>query len=108
MSRRITARRVSGQQARFLAVLIDADGAVVSYAVLGDAVGACGVNDRAVLKQYGQRLQERGVGGVEHVRGRGYRMTRIPPDWALDDVLAVLDQMRRAGELPAARWRRAS
>lgn len=106
--RRITARRISGRQARLLAVLLDADGAIVSYRHLGEAVGSYGVSDRYVLEQYRFRLRERGVDVIEHVSRRGFRMTRIPPDWAIPDVLAVLDAMRRDGELPAQRWRRVS
>ena len=101
-------RTLSRRQAMLLAALLDADGAVVSYAVLGDVVGTLGVNDQFSVRQYVHRLRQRGIRCVEVVDGRGCRLTTIPPDWALEDVLAMLDAMRRAETAPLTIWRMAS
>lgn len=99
---------LSRRQAALVAVLLDADKHGVSHVVLGDAVGANGVNCVAVIRLYVHRLRRRGVRGIEAVPGYGYRLTKLPPDWALEDVLAMLDVLRREErEMPMV-WRRAS
>lgn len=99
---------LTGRQARLLAGLLEADGAVVSYARLGDAIGSAGVNDNRVVRQYVERLRRLGLNCIEVVPGRGCRLTSLPPDWTLDSVLAVLDAMRRDGLLvrAAMTWRK--
>lgn len=84
------------RQTALVAALLDADGAVVSYDILGDVVGANCVNVVPTVRQYVHRLRRRGV-AIQTVTGRGCRLLRIPPDEMLEDVLAVLDQMRRDG-----------
>lgn len=99
---------LSRRQAALLAALLDADGRVVSYGALGDVVGSSGVNDRATLQQYAFRIRRLGILGIEAVANRGYRLTSIPPDWALETVLTMLDVLRRdEREMPLV-WRRAS
>jgi hypothetical protein len=100
---------LSRRQAALLAALLDADGATVPYPELGDVVGAAGVNVPLVISQYVNRLRRLGVGCVVVVPGVGLRLAGLPPDWALEDVLALLDEMRRDGfEQPVLRWGRAS
>lgn len=103
-------RRVTQREAALLAALMDADGAVVGYAALGRVVGSAGVNDRNCVFQYVCRLRAAGVGGVETADRHGLRMTEIPPDWALEDVLAMLRTMQEVGvRYPQiTRWRAAS
>lgn len=84
------------RQTALVAALLDADGALVPYDVLGDVVGANAVNVVPCVRQYVHRLRERGV-EIQTVRWRGCRLLRIPPDDMLEDVLAVLDLMRRDG-----------
>lgn len=95
-------------QAKLLAVLLDANGAVVPYPVLGDTVESFGVDDKAVIRQYVHRLRALGVDCVEVVRGRGCRLTAVPPDWTLDDVLRELDALREGWAVPALVWRRSA
>lgn len=100
---------LSRRQAAMLAVLLDADGEMLTYAELGDVVGSAGVNDWDVVRRYVQRLRELGVTCIEVERGIGCRLTGVPPDWTLDVVLAMLDEMRRYGfEQPVLRWWRAA
>ena len=97
------------RQFSLLAALLDADGALVTYADLGDVVGSGGVNDAAVIRGYAQRLRTLGITGIETVEGRGLRLTKLPPDWALETVLTMLDVLRSEGYLlPALPLRRAS
>jgi hypothetical protein len=51
-----------------------------------------------------------GVTGIETAGLAGLRMTSIPPDWALEDVLGVLRAMQEIGIAlaPITRWRVAS
>lgn len=96
------------RQVALVAALLDADGALVPYAVLGDVVGAACVNVVPTVRQYVQRLRRRGV-EIQTVRGRGCRLLRVPPDDMLDDVLAVLDASRRDGwGLPVLQWGRSA
>lgn len=96
------------RQIALVAALLDADGAVVPYDVLGDVVGANAVNVVPTIRQYVHRLRCRGV-EIQVVRRRGCRLLRVPPDAMLEDVLAVLDAMRRDGwSMPVLMWRRAS
>src|SRR5688572_18040311 len=99
---------LSRQQARLLAVLLDADGALVPYAALGDVLGSSGVNDASVCRLYVWRLRAKGVGCVAVVNGLGLRMTQLPPDWTLETVLWALDALRRDDEIPVLVWRWAS
>lgn len=100
---------LSRRQAAILAALLDADGATVDCADLAVVAGSFGVNDGAVLRGYAARLRRRGVDGIASDCRSGWRMTKLPPDWALDDVLRALDELRADGSLPsAATWRRAS
>lgn len=103
-------QRVTQREAALLAVLMDADGAVVSYAALGSVIGSYGVDDRLCIRQYVHRLRRTGMTCVEVVAGRGLRLTEIPPDWALEDVLAVLRSLQELGVAypPITRWRWAS
>lgn len=103
-------QRVTQREAALLACLMEADGAVVTYADLGQVVGSAGVNDRFCIHQYLHRMRMTGIDCVETVAGRGLRMTEIPPDWALEDVLAVLRSMQEIGiQYPQiTRWRWAS
>lgn len=89
--------RGTREQWALLALLLDADGAVVPYAVLGDLIGANGVNDSKAIRQYVRRFERRGIRCVAVVPGRGCRMVGLPPDDVLDDVLTMLDVIRRAG-----------
>lgn len=99
--------RLSLPQARILAVLLDADGATVSYAALGAVVGTSGVNEYKAIRSYAERLRERVGPCVEVVPRRGLRLTAVPPDWTLDTVLWVLDDMRRTGQyVPVRYWGR--
>jgi biotin operon repressor len=94
------------RQTALVAALLDADGAVVSYRSLGIVVGAAEVNVAPVVRQYVQRLRRHGV-EIETVARRGCRLLRVPPDELLEDVLAVLDEMRRDGwGMPMLAWRR--
>jgi len=94
------------RQAAMLAALLDADGELLTYAELGAVVGSAGVSDQAVIRRYVQRLRGAGVHCVEVVNGRGCRLTRVPPDWTLESVLALLDEMRRYGfKQPVLMWR---
>lgn len=97
-------------QAAFLAVLIDADGAAVSFARLADAMGMSGADEAVLLYQFAWKLRRKGIGGIVSVPTYGYRLAVLPPDWALEDVLALLDELRREGFLrrDVYRWRRAS
>jgi hypothetical protein len=88
---------LSRRQAMLLAALLDADGAVVPYAVLGDLVGASGAYDNAALRTYVRRLEALDLDCVEVVKGRGLRLTTVPPDWTLETVLVMLDALRRDG-----------
>lgn len=98
--------RLSRCQARLVAMLLDADRRPVSYLDLGDAVGANGVNCPALIRVYAHRLRRRGIDGLEAVPGFGYRLMKLPPDWALEDVLAMLDVLRREdGESAVLMWR---
>jgi hypothetical protein len=103
-------RRVTQREAALLAALMDADGAVVGYGALGRVVGAGGASERACISEYVHRLRVAGVAGVETVGRWGLRMTAIPPDWALEDVLGVLRSMQDVGieHLPIARLRKVS
>lgn len=97
------------RQVALVAALLDADGGLLSYVELGDVVGSAGVNDCKVIRQYVNRLRALGVDCIEVVKGRGCRLTGLPPDWMLEDVLAVLDEMRRDGwGQPVLMWRKAS
>lgn len=84
-------------QAMLLAALLDADGRVVSYAALGEAVGAWSVNEVYVVRQHVNRLRRKGVACIETVPRRGCRLTAVPPDWTLETVLAMVDVLRRDG-----------
>jgi biotin operon repressor len=100
---------LSRRQAMLLAHLLDADGAVVPYAELGDVVGTSGVADDVAIRLYVFRLRQLGLRCVETVAARGCRLTAVPPDWTLETVLAVLDAMRRdAAEPTVLEWRKAS
>jgi len=88
---------LSRRQLMLLAALLDADGSVVRYCELGDVVGTSGVDDSEALRAYASRLRLLGVECIETVVGRGFRMTCLPPDWALDEILMALDQMRAEG-----------
>lgn len=103
-------QRVTQREAALLAALMDADGEIVTYADLGWMLGSDGVNDRACIWTYASRLRLLGVQGIETVNGRGLRMTQVPPDWALEDVLAVLRTMQEIGlrHPQITRWRWAS
>jgi hypothetical protein len=95
-------------QAALLAMLLDADGAIVSYDALGSVVGAYGVSSKHLVRQYRVRLRRLGISGVAVVPRRGLRMVGLPPDEALGDVLAMLDVIRRDGYAVPATWRRAA
>ena len=97
--------RQYARQAAILAMLLDADGAVVSYAELGELIGSSGINDSKVIRQYVTRLRQQGVLGVEVVTGRGCRLRALPPDSMLDDVLTMLDVIRREGYARPVVWR---
>lgn len=86
---------LSWRQAAILATLLEADGAVVSYVRLGDVTGTLEVNVNAAIGLYAHRIRARGIDCIETVVGRGLRMKCLPPDWALEDILAVLDTLRR-------------
>lgn len=99
---------ITRQQAALLALLLDADGATVPYADLGDVTGSSGVNDPEVIRQYAQRLRRVGVLCVDVVAGVGCRMVGLPPDEILEDVLTMLDVIRRDGFALPATWGKAS
>ena len=100
--------RVTRQQAALLALLLDADGATVPYADLGDVTGSAGTNDPKVIRQFLWRLRRAGVLCVDVVAGVGCRMVGLPPDEILGDVLTVLDALRRDGWMRPAALERAS
>lgn len=95
-------------QASLLAALLDADGALMPYAELGDVVGSLGVNDSVTVRSHVLRIRRQGIACIEVVTGRGCRLTAVPPDWTLETVLAVLDAMRRDGYGRRVLLRRAS
>lgn len=100
---------LSWPQAAVLATLLVADGDVVPYALLGDVVGTSGCDDSKAIRQYAARFRALGFDCVETVPRRGLRLTAVPPDWALPDMLAVLDSLRRQGaSLPEHARRKAS
>lgn len=100
---------LSRRQSMILATLLVADGEVVSYGDLCDVVGTPGWNESEVIRQYAARIRALGIDCVETVTRRWLRLTGVPPDWALPDILGVLDSMRRQGiEIPEHSWRKAS
>lgn len=103
-------QRVTQREAAILARLMAANGGVVTYADLGQVVGSAVVNDRFCIQQYLHRMRLAGIDCVETVNRVGLRMTEIPPDWALEDVLAVLRSMQEIGlkHPQITRWRWAS
>lgn len=97
MSRRTGGEYLSRRQALLLAALLDADGAPVRYRDMGDVVGTSGVDDAEALRSYAARLRMLGVDCIETVPGCGFRMRCLPPDWALADILLMLDVLRAEG-----------
>jgi DNA-binding winged helix-turn-helix (wHTH) protein len=108
MSSAPKAQYLSRRQAALLAALLDADGDVVRYCVMGDVVGTNGVDDPEALRAYASRLRRKGVDCFETVPERGFRMTTLPPDWALPDILAMLDVLRAGGYDSPVEWEMAS
>lgn len=98
--------RGSAAQWALLAALLAADGDVVRYDDLGDLIGAYGVNVQKVVRQHALRLRARGFLCIEIVPRRGCRLRALPPDAVLEDVLAMLDVIRRDGYAVPAIWRR--
>lgn len=93
-------------EARFLAILLLADGRRLDYWDIRNLMGARWLeSNRQAIRRIVKKLAATGVGGVEvggYYRGEvlygttpGVRMTKLPPDWALEDVLHAARKLRR-------------
>ncbi len=106
---------LTASQARLLAVLLDADGGPVQApALMRIAVGQrwmlAGMRtpsgDGEALLSMARRLERAGVDCLlveGPIHRRTARLTALPPDWALDQIIATLDGLRRASDLPTSR-----
>lgn len=82
------------QDARLLAVLLLADGRAVPYTALPHRHGLRGEPGGPQRTHAASlRLRSRGLDCVEWGRF-ACRLTRLPPDWALDDVLLAASMLR--------------
>lgn len=100
------------RDAQILAALLLADGEWVPLDELMDAVGAWQRDPSNAVWRAFVRMRALGIEGLERGSGRptlrkphalrtrqrrpvGVRLTRLPPDWALDEVLCQADRLRR-------------
>lgn len=100
-------RELTNGQARLLAVLMLADGRRVDPDDLAYRVGYRGSGRHRSLRMAALRLRNLGVRCVD-VGGRpdvpsgkpvGMRLTDLPPDWTLEDVLAAIHRIQREWSL---------
>lgn len=91
-----TATRITRPAVCVLAVLLLADGRYVTPAAFKRLSRTRPLVPTAVSNQIAN-LRRFGIEGIESRRGRGgcgYRLTRLPPDFLLEDVLAMAHRIK--------------
>lgn len=100
------------RDAQILAALLLADGEWVTNDELMARIGADQVDKNNAIWRAFRRMRALGVDGLERGGGKpmlwraatirprerrpvGVRLTRLPPDWALEAVLMQVDRLRR-------------
>lgn len=104
--------RLTSRDAEILAALVLADGEWLTHDELFDVIGAWQKEPNDAIWRSFRRMRALGVEGLERGGGKptlrnphavrtrerrpvGVRLTQIPPDWALDEVLCQVDRLRR-------------
>lgn len=97
------ATRITPRALRVLSALLLADGNYVSTRQLARAIPERRVPDSGI-RNHIANLRRFGVWWIETGPRGGYRLRSLPPDWLLDDLLAMAHRLRE--ERPREAWGR--